>query len=230
GTNWVGGTLSAAAGSDPYIQITSNITNVGPFSIGDSGSTVPVKLLSFNASRNQDNVVLNWKTASEINNHHFDIERSIDRKLFKKISEEKGAGNSTSVINYLFVDKTANEIFAQSNVIYYRLKQVDIDGKFAYSTIASVSDQLSTENAILSVQPNPFKDEFELSYSSSLNAIVNIQVTDVFGKMVYSINSPSTKGLNLFKMPTDIDLKSGVYFIKLTQNDEIKIVKIIKQN
>jgi hypothetical protein len=230
GTNWVGGSLSAAAGTDPYIQITSNITSMGGFSIGDSNSTVPVKLISFVGSKDQNNVILNWQTASEINNNHFEIERSIDGKNFNKLNDIKGAGNSNIALDYSYIDKTAKDAFDISNVVYYRLKQVDFDGKYEYSKTISISERLAKEFSILSVQPNPFNEGFELRYTSSNNSQTDIQVTDVFGKTVYTIILSSKVGENKFIMPSNIDLRDGVYFIKLVQNGENRIVKIIKQN
>ena len=165
-----------------------------------------------------------------MNNDHFEIERSINGTSFDKINEVKGSGNSTALVEYTSTDKTAANAFAQTNVLYYRLKQVDFDGKFTYSKISSVVNEDVKEFNILSVQPNPFNEGFILNYSSSIISLVNIQIIDVLGKTIYSSNSLSSKGINSLSMPSDNDLRSGVYFVRLTQNDETRLVKIVKQN
>lgn len=105
-------------------------------------TTLPVTWLYFTARANDSHeVALNWATASEINNDRFEIERSADGSSFEKIGTVNGNGNSVQTIEYSFKDTTV-----QRGVYYYRLKQVDFDGRFEYSNIsaASVDSELSS--------------------------------------------------------------------------------------
>jgi hypothetical protein len=230
GTGWISGSTSAASGTNPYTQLTSNISTLTPFAIGDASSTVPVKLISFTAVKNKADVDVTWQTASEMNNDHFDIERSTDGKQFSTIGEQRGAGTSRDIIAYAFTDHTASQAFLQSNILYYRLKQVDIDGNYTYSDIVNVANAVPGQFEIVSVKPNPFASGFELNYLSSSLAPVTIEITDVIGKMVFSRDIQVSKGANTFTMPADIDLKDGVYFVRLMQNNDFKMVRVVKQN
>jgi hypothetical protein len=99
-----------------------------------NGSALPVELLEFKATLVNNIVELNWTTVTEINNEKFEIERSINGTDFTKIGEKQGANNSTSTNHYKYSD----EYLPNSDIVYYRLKQIDFDGKFEYSKIVSV--------------------------------------------------------------------------------------------
>ena len=90
--------------------------------------TLPVDLISFEAEREEDNIKLNWSTASEENNDYFEIQKSYDGEVFTPIGYVDGAGNSNAVVEYSYTD-------SETNKAYYRLKQLDYDGEFEYSDI-----------------------------------------------------------------------------------------------
>tara|TARA_B110000967_G_C18855239_1_gene546846 strand:+ start:778 stop:1566 length:789 start_codon:yes stop_codon:yes gene_type:complete len=93
--------------------------------------TLPVDLISFEAEREEDNIKLNWSTASEENNDYFEIQKSYDGEVFTPIGYVDGAGNSNEVLDYSYTD-------SETNKAYYRLKQLDYDGEFEYSDIVVV--------------------------------------------------------------------------------------------
>ena len=90
--------------------------------------TLPVDLISFEAEREEDNIKLNWSTASEENNDYFEIQKSYDGEVFTPIGYVDGAGNSNAVLEYSYTD-------SETGKAYYRLKQLDYDGEFEYSDI-----------------------------------------------------------------------------------------------
>lgn len=109
---------------------------------------LPVTLVNFNGTRSEDYNLLKWTTTLELNNTGFEIERSQDAKVFEKIGSVDGKGQSTSVQSYQFIDKNP---LSRS---YYRLKQIDYDGRYSYSRII----QVTQEDKLLKVYPNPVRD------------------------------------------------------------------------
>lgn len=108
-------------------------------------TAMPVKLISFNVKNEESINLLQWQTSSEINNAGFEVERSADGKNFKKIGFVKGDGDSGKINDYSFTDESPNILS------YYRLKQMDLDGKFEYSRIITVKRKQES----LAVYPNP---------------------------------------------------------------------------
>jgi hypothetical protein len=106
----------------------NGITTFSEFTGIGNGTPLPIELLTFTADAAENEVVLNWSTASEINNHYFEIERSLDTKNAVKIGKVDGAGNSNTYLNYTLPDENP-----ELGINYYRLKQVDFDGKFTFS-------------------------------------------------------------------------------------------------
>ncbi|MFA9214213.1 MAG: IPT/TIG domain-containing protein [Candidatus Methylacidiphilales bacterium] len=233
GTSYVtsGTTPFGAAGlvSGQRTRSLSNITNFGNFAIGDAISSLPVKLLSFtaNLADNEDDVLLNWTTGSEINNKGFELEHSINGVDFEKIGFVKGALNSTKINSYLFTDKAAF-MNLNSSIVYYRLKQIDIDGKFEYSSIIKINN--SAELSFLEAYPNPFENNFNIKFNAKSEGLVNIEITNIQGKNVNSMLSTVVKGTNTINLDDNINLKVGIYFVRITLNGESQVVKIVKSN
>lgn len=183
---------------------------------------LPVKLISFDAKAEQNRVRLDWKTASETNNSHFEIERSYNGKLFESIGRVEGKGTSVTESNYTFFD--SKPLVGTS---YYRLKQVDSDrtknnqvikGAISYSKIVSVDRE---SDKFLVVSPNPSADYADIALDAPVKVkgwnLINVQ-----GKMV----KQDQKGIrvNLSGLPT------GEYIVEiLTENGDVYHKKIVKK-
>jgi len=102
---------------------------------GKTQSKLPIELVNFSLDKYNGNARVNWTTGSELNNDYFTIERSFDNYTWKEIDRIDGAGNSSSLIDYSYIDKQFN----LSNIVYYRLKQTDYDGKFERFHIKSIN-------------------------------------------------------------------------------------------
>ena len=172
-------------------------------------STLPVKFTSFNATINNKQTNLTWTTSSEINNKGFDIERSLDGVNFETIGFIKGNANSNRVNKYSFID--ANHASA-----FYRLKQIDFDGKFDYSNIISVQGN----DLLIDITPNPFNNVIEINSNGHL---VNVEVIDITGKIVITetINGSKTS-LNT------ASLNNGVYFVRINNGESVVTRRLIK--
>ena len=128
------------------VEVTNSIATQLTLRSGDySYTSLPVTLTVFYGINNSEGNLITWKTTSETNNSGFDIERSADAKTFEKIGFVDGNGDSRDNKTYNFTDQNP------SSTTYYRLKQIDYDGKFEYSRIISVKNDLSG----ISIYPNP---------------------------------------------------------------------------
>lgn len=207
-----GMTNSAA---NQYDQYAKNDLNVSI-----TGDLLPVELLAFQAKAEKEAIVLGWTTASEIDNSHFEIERSEDAKTFKKIGEQKGQGTTLTQHHYEFSD-----VYALKNqTYYYRLKQVDTDGTYSYSNIQTARIEASV--ADLLVYPNPVGEEGIINlkiYGTAADATV--LVTDLYGKVLIQLspvlerNTWNTLAINVN------DLPAGTYFIRTADGRAKTFVK-----
>jgi hypothetical protein len=195
--------------------------------LGDPGvnqltNVLPVKLSSFTAEKagNRD-ALLNWSSIQEINSSHFMVQRSDNAKDFHDLAMIEAAGNSNRQIDYEYVDRNINIQRNTSKLVYYRLKQVDIDGFTEFSDIRAVRfDRIGL--ADVSIYPNPTADVLHLDISDDLlDDQVNYEIFDVQGKMVVSqqINIEHQK-LHLLNL-RESGLQSGIYFIKLRNKKEL---------
>ncbi|MFO8053658.1 MAG: T9SS type A sorting domain-containing protein [Bacteroidales bacterium] len=166
---------------------------------------LPVEFVKFEAiPLNNDAVKLNWATASEINNEHFTVQRSVKDDDFQDINIISGAGNANELITYTYTDKNA----PKGQTLYYRIKQTDYDGTISYSRIIDVNNN---QKPISRVFPNPAPQGETVTIQSSANNIT-IHVYNLKGKKVFSKNLKQ----NEIKIPTT-NLNPGIYFVR-TEN------------
>ncbi len=181
--------------------------------IDSTNSPLPIELLYFNAKLKNNQVYLNWATASETNNDFFTIERSTDINSWEAIATINGQGNSTEVNHYSVIDKNP-----LSGTSYYRLKQTDYDGKYSYSQTRVIQN----ENVSLRAYPNPVHDALNIETS---NAIIEVIAYDQLGKR-YKLNVQ--KENNTYKVDMS-NLSTGIYYLQLIQENKVDNIKIIKQ-
>ncbi|MEZ5026083.1 MAG: T9SS type A sorting domain-containing protein [Chitinophagales bacterium] len=198
----------------------SNYTLTADFSTGFSGfgfgdpapPALPIELTIFNAVKSGDKAHLYWTTASEWNNDYFEIQKSSDGIHFEKIGTVDGAGNSNQPLHYNFYDSTL-----VVGLNYYRLKQVDFDGTFAYSKIASIDVASIVQNS-LTLYPNPATTQITLQYNNTQDGSVDIQIVDAIGRIVFQEQHKLvTSGEHQFVVDTHL-LSKGLYCVRLTQD------------
>jgi hypothetical protein len=222
-------TVAAITATSAVVRRTA-IPSFSDFGIGIEANytyALPVELIYFSAEKNGNDALLNWATASEINNAYFDIQRSTDGVTFEKIGQVAGAGNSTETINYAYTDNTLSSVNAP--VVYYRLKQVDVDNNSQYSNIASVDITTATPVfKIISMYPNPFSDHFSVSYFSPESQSVTMSIYDVRGALVSEETVTAESGMNIYSIPNAARLANGFYTMNINaglQNYGIKMLK-----
>ncbi|WP_162427065.1 T9SS type A sorting domain-containing protein [Pontibacter pudoricolor] len=185
---------------------------------------LPVELVSFTATTDIKGVVLQWITASELDNDRFEIERSEDGKLFSKIGMVAGNGTSSRKIRYSFTDTKP-----LPEVSYYRLKQVDFDGTHKYSKIISVKNNALTANTILEAYPNPFSNKLSVTITvPASEPDATLILYNLQGRRLQTIKTALEKGINSFELDTH-QLASGVYIIRITGNSSDVSAKVLKK-
>jgi hypothetical protein len=214
--NGVGGTVNT---SDNYVELTG-INDFSYWTLGDSDNPLPVELVAFNAVADNGNVILNWTTASEINNQGWDIERrstETNSSEWSKIGFVNGSGNSSASVSYSFVD--GNLSFGLHN---YRLKQIDFDGTVSYSNTVEVDLGIGpVEFALNQNYPNPFNPSTVISFDLPQSEFVNLSVYNILGEKVATlINSQMEQGR--YHQEFDAShLTSGVYIYRLTAGNVV---------
>ena len=198
--------------SSNWLKSTSDIT----LSCTDfTNNMLPIELVSFNARLKGSEVLLEWVTESEVNNDRFEIEHSQDSKTFTAIGTVSGRGTSTEKNFYKMTHHTPNY-----GINYYRLKQIDYDGKFDYSEIEYVRVQVDSD---ISVYPNPAKEHIIIRSNNTLTEGHQFLVYDAMGRQINissSIESEYAVRLNISS------LESGIYFIKLSSGNMRKVIKL----
>ncbi len=175
---------------------------------------LPVKLISFTGDKYEGSKsLLRWSTASEINNDHFDVERSADGNTWDKIGEVKGNGTTNEEQNYILTDSRP---LAGTN--YYRLKQVDVDGKYEYSSIVVVDfDNVSdgqVNTTIMQVYPNPLASgrALNIALRESNENIKQVVITNQMGQVVYTTDMQDQMQEYMVQ---GLDLAAGIYIVNV---------------
>lgn len=216
---------------DVFILLVTNYADVQqPITLNSSSANtastdctiLPIELMSFVANASENGNELSWQTLTEINNDYFILETSKDARNFEAIANVDGAGNSNELMNYYFIDN--NPI---ASVTYYRLKQVDFDGKFSYSDVVSVR-RIEDGEAVIS--PNPVKDVLNIELKTTQAGNYNFMVVDLLGAVIEK-NIHLNKGTNNIKLDVFADLPQGFYMLKIMdENNTIITTKKIVKN
>lgn len=210
---------TAASGSNPYTAIRTGITSFSLFVVGDSvsGSTLPVKLISFTGKFVNNETLLNWKTTSEINNNHFSIERSADGIIYEEIGSLNGAGTSAVARSYNYTDEHIRDI--SDLVLYYRLKQVDHNGEASVYGPVVITKNMVTGNAInITAFPNPVKDAIHLQVVNHDGGNIHISLYNMQGDIVAEQVNVAGQGTSEMQMNNLSGLKPGMYYLQATMN------------
>lgn len=171
-------------------------------------------------------VLIEWGSDIELNNDFYAIERSADAKTFESLGEMGGGGESDYTLRYSFNDATPLEEGA-----YYRVKQTNDDGSFSYSPIVDVRYRLNQKGLeIVSVEPNPFVNDFVATYTMGEKGEVKIQFYTQEGQVLFQDKIIAPAGQNEFVYTNGGELGKGVYVLSMTGEDKkLKIETLIKE-
>jgi hypothetical protein len=188
-------------------------------------ATLPVKLVSFTAMLNNDKVDLKWVTSTEMNASDFVIERSTDGYSFNDAGVVFAFGNTTEQKNYQYIDKIGS---INASVIYYRLRQVDIDGKFEYSATRIIRISKEDVNTLtLLTYPNPVSSELRITIPDNWQGKkVTYEILNANGQVPGKSQVGSGSQTEILNVST---LPNGLYIVKASCGDQSAQQKIIKQ-
>ncbi len=185
-------------------------------------ASIPVELTSFTANVVEGNVVLNWITATELNNSGFDIEKSIDNSTWNKIGFVNGNGTSTEIHNYSFADQTP---FVGTS--YYRLKQIDFDGTTEYSNTIEVTFGAISEFALDQNYPNPFNPSTKINYSIKEKSNVELKIFDLLGSEIATLVNEEKSPGNYEVFFDASKSSSGVYLYTIKAGSFVQTRKML---
>jgi len=185
------------------------------------GHLLPVELVRFTATKNNNTALLQWSTATETNNSRFVIERSGDDLKWDEIDNISGYGNTSELHTYSYTDAAP-----LTGYNYYRLKQVDGDGRFSYSEVRTV---VFNNSLLARLYPNPVRDYVTVEINSDREINGDIVIYTVGGSKVKTVQQHLVKGLNQVTIQQLGDLATGYYFVKVVTpagDFESKFVKV----
>ncbi|PIQ08361.1 MAG: hypothetical protein COW71_12240 [Ignavibacteriales bacterium CG18_big_fil_WC_8_21_14_2_50_31_20] len=179
------------------------------------GTPLPAELTGFNAFISEVGIILNWSTATEVNNYGFEVERKLlgDNFEWETLGFVEGHGNSNSHKEYTFIDGDN-----LSGVVQYRLKQIDIDGRFEYSGIVDVEINTVKKFELSQNFPNPFNPSTVIKYSIPKESKVKVSIYTVLGEEIFQlVNTQQNEGYYNVTWNAQ-NLSSGIYFVRIVAN------------
>ena len=196
----------------------------GAWSAGDlvtvhvlPGVPLPVKYLYFRGSALQNENLIEWATAQEFNTDYFQVEAGTDGVHFHYIAYQNAVGNSTSITKYILHHATTDPI------TYYRLKQVDIDGRFSYSDILFVSRQIKADIKLAGISRN----EIKILVTSPIKSQLDLYLYDAVGRLITKKRTSVISGNNIVAL--NFNPTYGVYFLKCDFSNTSKTIKFLFQ-
>ncbi|MBN1448386.1 MAG: T9SS type A sorting domain-containing protein [Bacteroidetes bacterium] len=192
------------------------------YTLADLTAPLPVELVAFAGRRKDRSVELRWKTATELNNHGFEIERARTKDgPFELLGFVEGMGTKSTESTYLYADDHAPE-----TSVYYRLRQIDRDGKDSYSPVVEVS--MGEPSSMMTNYPNPFNPSTVLTFSAPEDGIACLRVFNALGQKVADVFNASVMRGETISVPFDAaHLPGGTYFSVLTIGTHTQTGKMI---
>jgi hypothetical protein len=212
------GNVSVVSGSTTVSTDAVSITSTGVQTL--ICTALPLNLLSFNATLQNKSVMLQWKTAQEVNTSYFSIEKSQNGKTFSGFKQVPAAGNTPGISTY-----SATDDQPLAGTSWYRLKMVDKDGQFAYSDAVEINNLLQRT---ISINPNPVASVLNLNVASLAAGNATIQISDINGKLLFQKSISVSSGSNVIPLAVD-RLVKGMYVLKFVQDSYTENLKWVKQ-
>jgi autotransporter-associated beta strand protein len=208
------------SGNGPYYASYSGVSCCSQFSPGGN-PPVPVELTYFEVISAEKQNLLTWETASELNNHYFDIEKSITGVDFISIARVSGNGTMQTISKYSFSDY---DIGPYQMSYFYRLMQVDYDGTYSYSPIVVANRKIRT-NTHLSASPNPISNEWSLNLSNGFNGDLLVEIFTQEGINIFHEKCQFEEGILILE---NFDLPDGMFYAKVFIGEQVVVTKVVK--
>jgi autotransporter-associated beta strand protein len=180
-------------------------------------TVLPISLTSFTGKAVDKNILLNWATASEINNNYFEVMHSADGKTFSATGKVNGSGNSTEAKNYSFTDENP-----AAGTNYYKLVQHDFDGKTTSSEVVAIDSKIAAAQLAVFASSSDVK----ISISSPNQTKGLIQLFDIAGRKLAEQSISVSKGFNSVTLP--LSLQTGIHFVRYSADGEVISQKFVR--
>ena len=167
-------------------------------------------------------VQLQWTTSSEVDMHHFEIERSTDGVNFRKIGKILSKGDVNLRTEYTYMD-----ILAEKGSNFYRLVIIDKDGNFTYSKPITIGVEKGI--SLFVVYPNPFGKKVQVKFNSDKPDQATMRIIDNTGKVIATQTDPVQQGENRLSIRNVDNLPGGIYYLELVTKDKKIRTKLMKQ-
>jgi hypothetical protein len=181
------------------------------------GTVLPLKGLTINVEQKNSTAVINFSTESEENTKTFETEKSYDGRSWNVINTQAAAGNSSVKRSYSTIDANLS-----AGTVYYRIKEIDFDGGFAWSPVISFKLNDAAQ-ATATAFPNPFTSNISIQYKSNQNEVAVLRLVDQAGRTIQNTAWNLRKGSNIIQLDNVEKLGKGFYIIELRNNTGIKL-------
>jgi hypothetical protein len=207
----IGGTIkykgSEGIVAGPALSNASTAAAPSGFAALGSGA-LPVKFLGFNVARQNNNVIVDWSTAQEINSKYFEVQRSENGNTWTTIATVDAAGNSFSIQKYSYTDRSVS-----ADVVYYRIRQVDIDARYDITAVRTVKMQGgSLEVKISSGTAN----NFYMHFSEQVKSVVTVKILSKNGQVVDETKLSKPIGQQTVAVKNNL---KGIYIVTVNDNN-----------
>ncbi len=211
----------------PAAPAPDEATGYGTYQHALLSAAAPVKFTTFTAVKKNDDGILNWKIENESDlTDRYEVERSFNGTDFKKINTVAPKDNGNSSNSYDYID-TKLSTLGSNGVIYYRIKQIDKDSKFANTEVRSI--RLDGKTFDVSIYPNPVVNGSGNVYIDLAKADkINIKLIDAAGKQIQSAVIDGITGLNTYTLNMN-KLATGTYYVKVQSGEQSKTIPVIKK-
>jgi hypothetical protein len=219
GSGYVTTTGSTVNVGNHYVFNTLNTADIRIVTAVDAGTALPVKLIGFTVKKENGIALLHWRTALESSSSYFEIQRSQDGKEWMAIGQVAASGESSSVRHYSFADA---DPWDGTNL--YRLKMVDLDETFAYSTMYNLRFESLIRTALY---PNPVADKVQIK-TADWSKVQQVRIINLVGGTVYASNPSELRNISAHGIDVK-HLPAGAYIVKVTDtNGLLKSITMIK--
>lgn len=192
------------------------------FTIGLTDTTLlPIKLVSLSGKSSSKGNLIKWSTSLETNTASFRVERKLATGNFEIIGVVSAKGNSSRIVDYSFVD---NKLPFGVATNYYRIVEVDKNGKVVYSSVISVLTESSQNGISFGLYPNPTHQILNVKFTTSNNGTISLSITDILGRLIKTENRNIVNGENVLSINVS-SLNSGTYFLKVNDGTSKQVLK-----
>ncbi len=208
-------------GTSFRVSVPGGGTNLFTFA-GLSNTPFDVEWLDFTVSPRGGDALLEWATAQENQAAHYEIERSVNGRLFQQIGQQAANGTTTQISQYQFLDPQITRLAGKT--FFYRIRQVDLEGESSYSAVQELRLDQAGPRIALYASPVPVSDLLTLDYDLINLSAAQLEVFNSFGQKVHTQQVSTPKGsIELSVVPWS----SGVYYLSMTGEEVKEILKIV---